>query len=224
MPQFKAVLFDFNGVIIDDEPLHLRLFQEVCRDEGIELPTRAYYDRYLGYDDRSCFAAVFADHGRPLNPTGLQQLIDKKASKYLRAIRLDGRLFPGVEDLIHALEGKVFLAIVSGALRHEIELVSQNAGIHGAFDVIISANDTHFGKPNPEGFVKALTALQALALPHGLHAKECLVIEDSLAGIQAAHAAGMPCLAISNSYSKDELRAADWVRGTLQGLAIEELT
>lgn len=221
--QFKAVLFDFNGIIIDDEPLHLRLFQELCHEEGIELSTHAYYERYLGYDDKGCLSAVFRDHGRSLAPEKLQQLIDKKAHHYLQSIQSDARLFPGVMALVKHLEGRVLRAIVSGALRQEIIFICQKLGLADAFDVIVSANDTHFGKPHPEGYLKGLEALQARGAPLPLSAEACLVIEDSLAGIEAAHAAGMRCLAITNSYAKEELQSADWVRTTLEGLQLEEL-
>lgn len=224
MPGFKAVLFDFNGIIIDDEPLHLRLFQEVCRSAGIELSTKAYYQRYLGFDDRGCFQAVFADHGQAVSCEKLEQLIGKKAEKYRHAIRGDSRLFPGVKAFIQALRrDKRWLAIVSGALRQEIRWVCEQHGLDKAFHVVVSADDTRFGKPHPEGYLKGLHALQALALPEALTAAECLVIEDSLAGIDAAHAAGMRCLAITNSYATEDLQRADWVRATVEGLILEEL-
>ncbi len=222
---FKAVFFDFNGIIVDDEPLHLRLFQEVCKEEGVLLTQRDYYARYLGYDDKGCFSAVFRDAGRPIDREKIDDLIQRKAAKYEKNIKNNMRIFPGVIELVKGWQKGPLLGIVSGALRQEILSVCEAAGIRQAFQVVVSAEDTRFGKPHPEGYLKGWERLlEREGLSEAdLPRNACLVIEDSLAGIESAHGAGMTCLAITNSYSAQELRAADWVRESLEGFTFSSL-
>ncbi len=223
----RAIIFDFNGVIIDDEPLHLELFRRVLAEEGLELTEQDYYDKYLGYDDRGCFLAALADAGRAqlaANAAFINELIARKADYYRRAIDQRDLLFPGVVGFVQAAAARFPLAIVSGALRQEIELVLSRAGIRHCFRAVVAAEDVSQCKPNPEGYLKALAVLnahsaQAIALQPG----ECLVIEDSVAGIAAAHGAGMRCLAVTNSYPASELAEADWVVSSLSDCSPEIL-
>jgi beta-phosphoglucomutase len=215
----RAIIFDFNGVIIDDEPLHLELFRRVLAEEGLTLTDEDYHDKYLGYDDRGCFIAALTDAGRaPLaaNTAFINELIERKAAYYRRAIDERYLLFPGVVEYIERAAARFPLAIASGALRHEIELVLARGGIRDCFRAIIAAEDVSECKPHPEGYLKALAALNARRHARELiRAGECLVIEDSVAGIEAAQRAGMRCLAVTNSYRADNLKAADWVVSSL---------
>lgn len=213
--RLKAVIFDFNGVIVDDEPLHLELFRRVLAEEGLELTDEAYRQKYLGLDDRGCFIASFADIGDEdlsRDPDRVNQLIARKAGYYLDAIKNDCRLFPGAADLIRRLQSDFPLAIASGALREEIEVVLQSSGLRDYFQIIVAAEDVAVCKPDPEGYLKALALLGA-----PIQNDECLVIEDSIAGVQAAKRAGMRCLAVTNSYRAEELSHADWIVGSLDG-------
>jgi HAD superfamily hydrolase (TIGR01509 family) len=215
--ELRAVIFDFNGVIVDDEPLHLELFRAVLAGEGIALSDEDYHEKYLGYDDRGCFVAALADAGRVResnNGAFIADLIERKASLYRAAINERYLLFPGVVELVRKLAGKFPMAIASGALRDEIEMVLERGDIRDCFQAIIAAEDVSACKPDPEGYVKALAALNANARAR-IHPGECLVIEDSIAGVEAAKRAGMRCLAVTNSYSAEELKQADWIAASL---------
>ncbi len=222
----KAIIFDFNGIIADDEPLHLELFQKVLGEEGLPLSEQDYYAKnYLGMDDRGCFGAVFKANGRTATESDLQRLIARKAEYYKQAIRSKLILFPGAADFVKQAAGRYPLAIASGALRHEIVMILEHAGIKQYFDVIVSAEDVREGKPSPEGFIKALEQLNAHPSRSSkpILPGECLVIEDSPFGIAAARSAGMKCLAITNSYPAERLGEAHQVLKTLEGLGLERL-
>jgi HAD superfamily hydrolase (TIGR01509 family) len=221
----KAIIFDFNGVIVDDEPLHLELFRKVLLEEGIFLSDEEYHEKYLGYDDRGCFTAVLCDNSRTPDAASdlfIHELIERKAEYYRQAIQKRMLLFPGVVELVRRSAKQFPLAIASGALRSEIEFVLERGAIRDCFQVIIAAEDVSECKPDPEGYLKALAQLNA-TLNAEIQAYECLVIEDSIAGIEAAKEAGMRCLAVTNSYQAEELNAADAIVKSLEGLAAGEL-
>src|SRR5690348_1919309 len=157
----RAVIFDFNGIIVNDEPIHFRLFQRVLGDEGLELTEGEYYARYLGFDDRGAFIAAYRDSNRPLEEAKLSELIERKAALYQIAIRNHVDIFPGVQSLIAALTPQLPLAVASGALRQEIDAILTTAGLLRFFTAIVSAEDVTRGKPEPEIFMKALTQLNA---------------------------------------------------------------
>jgi HAD superfamily hydrolase (TIGR01509 family) len=213
----KAIIFDFNGVIVDDEPLHLELFRRVLGEENITLSDEDYHSKYLGYDDHGCFTAALADAGRAdlaNDATVIAELIERKAGYYRQTIEERMLLFPSAVELVQKLAAKFPLAIASGALREEIETVLRRGKIRDCFRVIIASEDVTACKPDPEGYVMALAALNALR-NEPISPRECLVIEDSIAGIEAAKLAGMWCLAVTNSYTAEKLTHADWVVETL---------
>ncbi len=213
----RALIFDFNGIIVDDEPIHFELFRRVLAEEGIELTEENYYARYLGFDDRGAFSAAYRENGRSLGESLLTRLIGRKAVYYQSAIQNKVRIFPGVEKLIAALAPAVPLAVASGALRQEIETILSTAGLLKHFSVIISAEDVNRGKPEPEIFLKALAALNAQAKNSDhITAADCLVVEDSKEGIRGARRAGMKCLAVSNSHPAELLQEANAVVTSLE--------
>ncbi|MEP7341496.1 MAG: HAD family phosphatase [Acidobacteriota bacterium] len=223
----KAVFFDFNGVIVNDEPLHLELFRRVLGEEGIAITEEEYLARYLGYDNFKCFRAALTDVGRERQAGDLAyvvELINRKTAYYLEAINERFLLFPGVIELVRTLAARYPMAIASGAEREEIEHVLRRGEIRDCFRTIITSADISTGKPDPEGYLKALATLNSLG-----HAEppilppECLVIEDSVAGVQAAKNAGMRCLAVTNSYPAEELGRADWIVPSLDGCDVEAL-
>ena len=220
----RAVIFDFNGIIVDDEPIHFELFRRVLNEEGITLSEEEYYARYLGFDDRGAFSAAYREHGRPLRQTKLDELIERKAAYYLEAISTKMRVFPGVESLIPVLATKLPLAIASGALRNEIEMILSSIGLFNAFRAIVSAEDVIRGKPEPEIFVAALARLNTcLNGEPAIGASECLVIEDSKEGIRGARRAGMKCLAVTNSHSAELLAEADCIIDSLEAVSLHQL-
>ena len=213
----RALIFDFNGIIVDDEPIHFELFKQVLAEEGIKLTEADYYARYLGFDDRGAFTAAYREHGRSLDEKLLARLIDRKTIYYQSEIRSKVRIFPGVEKLVTTLVPVLPLAVASGALRQEIETILSAAGLLKHFAVIISAEDVDHGKPEPEIFLKALARLNAQVEDgHPIDAADCLVIEDSKEGIRGARRAGMKCLAVSNSHPIELLQEANAVVRSLE--------
>jgi len=213
----RAVIFDFNGVLVDDERVHFELFREVLAAEGVAITERAYHERYLGYDDRGCFEAALADAGRVAPWAFVDDLVARKAARYLRVARSGLRIFPGAAESLAALAARWPVAICSGALRPEIELALDLMGRRGVVHAIISAEDTTRCKPDPEGYLLALDALRSQE-GEDLEAAHCLVIEDSLAGVQAAKAAGMWAIGVDHTYPEAQLRAAG-ADAVLAGLA-----
>jgi beta-phosphoglucomutase len=215
----RAVIFDFNGIIVDDEPIHFELFRRVLAEEGLNLTEQDYYGRYLGFDDRGAFTAAYRDHGRTLAEAELVRLIEHKSVYYQKAIQNEVKMFPGVQTLVANLARTFPVAVASGALRHEIETILSTAGLLKHFAVIISAEDVNQGKPDPEIFLKALARLNARG-ENGppITAAECLVIEDSKEGIRGALRAGMKCLAVTNSHPAELLNEANAVVHSLEAV------
>ena len=220
----RAVIFDFNGIIVDDEPIHFELFQPVLNEEGINLTEQDYYARYLGCDDRGAFTTAYREHGRGLSQSKLAQLIERKAAYYREDIKSKMRVFPGVQTLIPELAKKIPLAIASGALKNEIEIILLGIGLFAYFRAVVSAEDVTRGKPEPEIFLKALAQLNAaLSNDHPISAAECLVIEDSKEGIRGARRAGMKCLAVTNSHPAELLDEADSIVDSLEEIGQSQL-
>lgn len=217
----RAVIFDFNGIIVDDEPIHFKLFQKVLGEEGIVLTEEAYYARYLGFDDRGAFMAGFRENERSLSDEKLRALIERKAIYYQDAIRSHVAIFPGVKSLVTDLAQNLPLAVASGALRNEVDTILTTAGLINYFKAIVSAEDVERGKPEPDIFLKALEALNAQnnnSKP--IAAADCVVIEDSKEGIKGARRAGMKCLAVTNSHPAELLTDANAVVKTLETVTL----
>ena len=213
----RAVIFDFNGIIVDDEPIHFELFRRVLAEEGIVLTKTDYYRRYLGFDDRGAFTAAYRDQRRQLDEAELVRLVERKAVYYKKAIQNDVKIFPGVQTLVGTLARMLPLAVASGALRHEIETILSAAKLLKHLPIIISAEDVNHGKPAPEIFLKALARLNAQpGNSPPLAAADCLVIEDSKEGIRGALRAGMKCLAVTNSHPAELLKEANAVVRSLE--------
>ena len=212
----RAVIFDFNGVLIDDEPVHLEMFQKVLKDEGLSLDAKDYYEHYLGFDDRGCFKAYYKRAGHILSNTTLVELVQRKARYYRESIENRMVVFPGVKQLIPELSAQIPLAIASGALRSEIELILEKINLRNHFQGIVAAEDVNEGKPNPEIYNKALDLLNQAAKDGSIVPSDCLAIEDSREGIRAAHGARLKCLTITNSHSENELSDADCVVQSLE--------
>lgn len=220
----RAVIFDFNGIIVDDEPIHFKLFERVLGEEGIALTEADYYARYLGFDDRGAFMAGFRENNRPLSNQKLQELIERKAAYYQEAIRNHVTVFPGVKNLVAELARTLPLAVASGALRHEIETILRTLELLDHFRAIVAAEDVTQGKPAPEIYLKALAALNAQG-GNGkpIAAADCVVIEDSKEGVKGALRAGMKCLAVTNSHPAELLSDADAVVKSLEEVKLSFL-
>lgn len=203
----QAIIFDFNGVIVDDEHVHFELFRDVLAEEGIELTEAAYHDRYLGYDDRGCFEAALTEAGQTFDSSRIETLIDRKAGRYISFAETGLKFFQDAAEVLSALADRWPLAICSGALRAEIEYALRRLGVRDRVIAIVSAEDTDRCKPDPQGYCLALDALRNHARAD-LQADQCLVIEDSIAGIEAAIAAGMQVIGVTHTYTRAELARA----------------
>lgn len=202
----RAVIFDFNGVLLDDEHVHFSLFREVLAPEGVALTQDLYHDKYLGYDDRGCLEAALLDAGKDASPNRVDALIARKAERYFEVAEEGLNFFPSAAECLAALSKRWPLAICSGALRPEIVFALKLLHATDQVAAIVSAEDTSRGKPDPEGYLLALAALRKV-LPD-LQADQCLVIEDSLAGIISAKGAGMHAVGVSNTYGVADLADA----------------
>lgn len=203
----KAIIFDCDGVIVDSEPHHMKALQMVLEEEGIFLSKEEYYQKYLAMDDKGCFETALADHRRPIDRRILKKLILRKMALYRTLSQQALYLYPGVVDFVNKAKGVYRLAIASGAFRGEIKFALDQGGMRAAFPVIVSAQDVKNGKPHPEAFLTALAKLNALPPPiPPILPAECVVIEDSLHGVEGARSAGMKCLAVTNSYPEAQLR------------------
>lgn len=220
----KAVIFDFDGVIANTEPVHMRAFQLTLGEDGITLTEEEYYSNYLAYDDKTLFKTVLKDKEITHDETVIRELMERKSGHYESIIKDNIEILPGVKDFIGKLSGKYRLAIGSGALRQEIADILEFAGIEDYFEVIVSAEDVENCKPAPDVFVEVLRRLNASGTGSDtISPDECLVVEDSVSGVEAALSAGMKCLAVTNSYSAEELSRAHIVKDSLKGLNSEEL-
>jgi HAD superfamily hydrolase (TIGR01509 family) len=218
----KAIIFDCDGVIADTEPIHMSAFQRVLSEEGVTLGEEDYFARYLALDDRGCFRNAFAGRGDSLTEEGLNEFIDRKSAYVDAAMSAELKLLPGAAEFIELASRSYPLAVASGALRHEIELVLKFGGLQDCFRAIVSAEDVERSKPHPDPFIKACHLLNSFSAAR-IEPADCLVIEDSIHGIRAAHEAGMRCLAITNSYPANKLAEAELIVDSLATLSLREV-
>jgi beta-phosphoglucomutase-like phosphatase (HAD superfamily) len=221
-----AVIFDFDGVLANSEPLHYEAFRRVLAGASVELGLAEYYEKYLGYDDAGAFRAVLQDRGQPAGDDRIASLVRTKLDVFPTV--LDGRniLFPGAAECVARLSSRVPLAIASGALTHDIDLILAGSGLRAAFPVVVGADQTTRSKPDPEPYARALALLQERGLvPAGTGAAgRTVAIEDSRWGLVSARGAGLRTVAVTTSYSRAELEAdADLVVGGLEDVSIDRL-
>ena len=206
----KAILFDFNGVIINDEPLQMKAYQEILAKEGITLSEEDYYS-CLGMDDKTFIEAAYRRADKKADANKVLEITQAKTNRWRELIATEVPLFEGVEDFIKKTAQDFALGIVSMARREEIEYVLERANLGGYFSTIVSAEDVELCKPAPDCYLKGLKKLneyQSNAGKPSFQAHECLAIEDSPPGIASARAAGMRTLGVTNTVAAEELRAA----------------
>jgi beta-phosphoglucomutase len=226
----RTVIFDFDGVITDSEVLHLRSFNKVLAQYGVEISTRDYYKDYLGLSDLDCFKALIDKKVLQKPTKGIENLAKEKNEVFERLAKTEGRIIEGVRDFLQMLrQNNIPMAICSGALLAEIELILDDARLRSFFEVIVSAEFVKKGKPNPEGFLLTLRKLNRnlRRTPDGgqnpILPNQCIVIEDSHWGLKAAKAAGMHTIAVTNSYDASELAMAEKIVTGLGDLSIDNL-
>jgi HAD superfamily hydrolase (TIGR01509 family) len=193
-----AVLFDFNGVLVDDEHLHFDAFNEVLAPLSVRISLQAYTEKYIGFDDRGALTAALLDHHQDAPATLVAELIARKAEVYARRAAAELRIFPGAPRVVAQLSQAVPVGIVSGALRAEIEHALGVLGVLSRVELIIAAEDVDACKPDPEGYRKGVARL-CEAHP-AIRAGRVVAIEDSIAGIDAAVRAGLCAVAVAHTY------------------------
>jgi beta-phosphoglucomutase len=219
----QAIVFDFDGVIANSEPLHLLAFQMALRDDGIDLSAHDYYHRYLGYDDVGMFQVLGRDRGIPMDEARVAELVERKGTRMQSLLHSGSVLFPGAKEFIVRAAARLPIAIASGALRHEIDEIIQPAGIARLFAAIVAAGDTPESKPSPAPYRLAFERLNAEA-GGTLDPRRCVAIEDSRWGLESARGAGLRCVAVTTSYPASELRhAAELVVESLGTLTLDRL-
>jgi beta-phosphoglucomutase len=203
---FPATFFDFNGVLVNDEVVHFETFREVLAGLGVTLSEQDYLQRYLGFDDAGAFRAILEDVGQQPSAERVAALIEAKRPLYMARARAALPTFTGAAELVRRRAAAGPALIVSGALRDEVELGLEVLGVRSSIVAIVSAEDTRACKPDPEGYVIGMRWLADRGQEAA--ARRGLVIEDSLAGVEAAKAAGLPCIGVTHTYSERELSGA----------------
>ena len=227
-PWPRAVLFDFDGVIVNSEPLHFFAMQEALATEKIELTEDEYYRELIGFDDRGAFRNVYQRRGQLLEPKTLLSLITQKSERMMDLIRRRHfHALPGVEEFVRALWRHVPLAICSGGLREEIEAMLEGVALRDCFQFIVAAEDVTAGKPDPQGYLLCVQQInerwaESAHRPPGppLRPSDCLVVEDAPTVIRSVKSVGFPTLAVASSYPLMKLAEADWA---VKGLRIAEV-
>jgi beta-phosphoglucomutase len=218
----RAVIFDFDGVIANSEPLHFSAFRDVLAAEGVALSERDYYDRYLGYDDVGVFRAASQAHGMSWDNDRVSALVDRKAVHLERLERDGAILFPGADEAIRRLAAALPLAIASGALRPEILRVLNRAGLTQYFGAIVAAEDSPAGKPAPDPYLLAVDRL-SIASGERFAPAECVAVEDSHWGLESARAAGLRTIAVTHTYPASALGSPDLLIDHLDRLTVVDL-
>lgn len=212
-----AVIFDFDGVIVDTEPIHYKVFQQILEPLGMGYSWQEYTNTYMGFDDRDAFREAFRAAGKELSADTLQTLISQKASMFEQVVTQGVVPYPGVIELINELTAHGMpLAISSGALRSDILPILEQLAIKDAFVHIVTADDVPQSKPHPASYLKAKELLLT-SFPEKLNPSSLIyAIEDTPAGIQSAKGAGLTVVAVTNSYPTEKLGQAD---ATVQALS-----
>ncbi|NJL22721.1 MAG: HAD family phosphatase [Leptolyngbyaceae cyanobacterium SM1_3_5] len=221
----KAVLFDFNGVIINDEPLHQKLIEQLLIEENLRPNPQDFWQFCIGRSDRACLTDLLASRDRTVTDKYLDELVARKSRAYAQQLESIEKLpiYPGLADLIYQLKAaQIPIAIVSGATRAEVELVLDRANLSSAFTLSICGDDISHSKPDPEGYLLAIDHLSQI-IPN-LQPAECLAIEDSFAGLTAAKAAGIPVVGVANTYPFHMMqRLSNWAVDYLSDLDLDRV-
>ena len=221
----KAVIFDFDGVIADAEPLHYSTFKQTLAEYyAVDLPKQRYYDEYLGYTDVECARAVARDYSLNLDDSGIYELVRRKTELFDKSANTKTTIIPGVTEFVKMLtKNHISFAICSGAFLNDIHLMLKNTDLAHSFDIIVAADHVNKGKPDPQGLFLTLDLLNK-ARPDKILRSQCVVVEDSRWGLQAAKTAKMHTIAVTNTYPAEQLRGfAEKVVSQLSNVTITDL-
>src|SRR3954467_12163476 len=219
----RAIVFDFDGVIANSEPLHFRGYRDVLAAEGIQLTEAEYYERYLGFDDVGAFERIGADRAVVWTGADIRRLVERKATRLEELERSVSVLFPGAADAVRRAAAALPIAIASGARGEEIRRVLQRERLLSLFTAVVAAEDTPVSKPAPDPYLRALVLLGS-ASGNSLAAADCVAIEDSRWGLESARAAGMHTVAVTTTYGAADLASlADLVIDSVAELRVDDL-
>jgi beta-phosphoglucomutase len=222
-PVIRAIIFDFNGVIADDETPHISCFQQALAESGLMLTKDDYYGAYLGMDERTCTRMLLQQRDGICDEAEVFRISERKAELFrARTVLHKPRLFPGVVEFVKAAAKRCRLAIASGGRRAQLREALASTEIQSDFEVIVAAEDCPIGKPDPAIYLMTCERLNSVGgSGHNISSAECLVVEDSLAGIRSARAAGMRVLGVATTYPIDKLHEADGIVQSLEHLTPE---
>ena len=198
-----ATLFDFDGVLVDSEPVHLAAFNDVLAERGITIDPEEYTERYMSLDDAGVFRALLTRGDNTLREAEVRALVQAKAPRFMARFEATFRIFPGARELLLRRATRGPVGIVSGALEREIEFALDRMGVRQAVQFVVAADHTTAGKPDPAPYRAGLAALARLGFTGSV-----VAIEDSLGGVASAHGAGVRCVAVAHAYSPAELLGA----------------
>jgi beta-phosphoglucomutase len=211
-----AVLFDFDGVIVNSEPVHFAAFAKLLSEENIPLAEPEYYAELIGFDDRGAIRHMLAKHNRPIDDAVVESFKARKFRLMKDLLsRGDVPALPGVKSFVTELAKNYPLAICSGAVKPEIEMMLDGVGLRQHFKVIVAADDVAIGKPDPMGYLLT-TRLIGETIGQKLTPKDVLIIEDAPMVVESVRREGFPVLAVTTSYPVEALSAADWVVNSLE--------
>lgn len=225
----KAIVFDFDGVVVDSEPLHYQGFLEVAQSIGFTFDYATYLERYVGFDDRDGFRHILREMGRPIDERRVLELCAAKQEVIERLVRQGVPMIPGaralIEEASHQGAGAASLpiAIASGATRLDIELMLDGLGLRERFELIISADDVSVSKPHPQTYARAVEQIAAMHPELAVQPADCLAIEDTAAGIESATGAGLMTLGLATTGPAETLHRAMRVVPDLTGVTVEKL-
>ncbi|MBN1269244.1 MAG: HAD family phosphatase [Kiritimatiellae bacterium] len=219
-----GVIFDFDGVIVDTEPLHYEALQRVLRRDGLGYAWEDYLAVYIGFDDRDALREAYRTAGRAVDDATLARQVEEKAAVFESLVRERGvKPYPGVVELVQELAGKKPVALCSGALRRDVSPILDGLGLNSAFDAIVTADDVARSKPDPESYRRAFEGLVRAFPEKGLRPEQVLAVEDTPSGIESARQAGLRVLAVTHSHPAPHLNGAVRIVDTLAGVNLARL-
>ena len=208
-----GVVFDFDGVLADSEPIHFRIYQELLAPSGVTLTKEDYCARYLGFDDEGAFAQMATDFGLMLGDEEIELLIVEKARRFEAIVSGTNVLYPSAVPCVRRLAARWPVGIASGALRADIDLMLRGAGLDQTFRFIVAAGDVDASKPAPDPYLMA-------AELHRVPTQACAAIENSKWRLQSAKTAGMRTIAVTHTYPHTALTDADRVVDSLDEITL----
>ncbi len=224
----KAILMDFNGIIINDERIQMQAYQEILKKEDIELTEDDYFSS-LGMNHETFINKIYDRACKTLEGNKSMEISTAKTNRWRDLVTEELPIFEGVENFVHKMSQEFALGIVSMSKREEIVYVLERANLARYFSAIISAEDVTECKPNPQCYRAGFRTLDAWRTSHKhlpMTHEDCVVIEDSPAGVRAAKAADLYALGVTNTVSAEQLREAgadsvtknlnDWMPATFR--------